>query len=386
MRNSLSALLLTAITFTATACKAPAPHTPEPQPAGNPMTSIDTLHPEPPGFLETHVGAPDYPIPPYARFLAGVKICLDPGHGGDAHKAGYKRGPTGVREAEMNFRVARYLAALLEAAGAEVLLTRDGDVEVSLAERAALANEWNADIFVSLHHNAIGNKPHVNYTTVWYHAGVDQHPSNLDLARYLYYGLCETLALPQITTVPLKSDQLMYEAGFGILRNAEVTAALCETSFFTNPEEEQRLRDPEYNFLEAYGQFLGLARYAAGGLPRATLLDPTTDAPQTGAPAFAGGERMSIPPNTPTLLVELHDDLRSRKAWGHDRQMILADTIAARIDGTDAAYTFSDDGDRYLLEVELPTDLAPGPHTLEVHFQNMYKNSVLNPIHEFAIE
>ncbi len=334
-------------------------------PSADPMLSVNTLIEAPEDFAAARIGSTDYPIPPYAKYLEGVKICLDPGHGGDAHKRGYKRGPTGVREAEMNLRVAKYLRELLETAGAEALLTREEDVDLSLADRAAIANEWGADLFLSLHHNAIDNKPQVNRTSIWYHNDVDYRPANLDLARYLCYGLYDSIALPQITGVPLKSDQLMYESGFGILRHAEVTAALTESSFFTNPEEEQRLRDPEYNLLEAHGLFIALAKYAAAGLPKAYLIEPE------------GGLVLSGPGQT--LVFELDDGLRSRKSWGHDRRMILTDSIAVHLDGQRVPYAFSDDGERYLLTVSLPDDLTPGDHAVEIQFQNMNKNSVLNP-------
>ncbi|HPM24670.1 MAG TPA: N-acetylmuramoyl-L-alanine amidase [Phycisphaerae bacterium] len=355
-------------------CRAPqpaaptVPPAPATQPAVDPMTAVNTLIEAPPDFVAQRLASGDYPIPPYAKFLAGVKICLDPGHGGDAHQRGYKRGPTGVREAEFNFRVASYLRELLTSTGAEVLLTREGDVDVSLEDRAAIANEWNADLFISLHHNAIGNKPQVNHTTVWYHADVDYRPSNLDLARYLCDGLYDALALPEITAVPLKSDQLMYPGGFGILRHARVTAALCETSFFTNPEEEQRLRQPEYNLREAYGLFIALAKYAAAGLPRARLVEPADGV----LPLDAGR----------TLVFALDDGLRGRKSWGSERQMILSDSITARIDGQLVPLSFENEG--YRLTLEVPDDLTPGSHAVEVQFQNMNKNSVLNP--HFTIE
>ena len=60
----------------------------------------------------------DYGIPPYARYLQGIRICLDPGHGGQGHLPEYKRGPTGLREAEVNLRVAFYLRDFLSQAGA----------------------------------------------------------------------------------------------------------------------------------------------------------------------------------------------------------------------------------------------------------------------------
>ena len=100
---------------------------------------------------------PDYTIPPQAQYIGGLKICLDPGHGGDNHIQNYKRGPTGLREAEINLRVALYLKEFLEKSGATVILTRDGDYEIDLKKRTEMANFNQADIFISLHHNAATN-------------------------------------------------------------------------------------------------------------------------------------------------------------------------------------------------------------------------------------
>ena len=423
-------------------CKAPQPRPAEPEkPAVDPMTAVNTLIDAPDDFATQRIGSSEFPIPPYAKFLKGVKICLDPGHGGDAAKRAFKRGPTGVREAEVNLRVAKYLRELLTRCGAEVMLTREDDVDSSLTQRANVANTWGADLFLSLHHNAIGNKPQVNHTTVWYHKDVDYRPSNIDLARYICQGLYDSLALPDITDVPLKSDQLMYESGFGILRAAQVTAALSETSFFTNPEEEQRLRTPEYNLREAYGLFLGLARYAAAGLPKARLIEPAdgilvrpprggeeSDEDGDGAPVQASAnttirlvalaahddDLQTLPgPNSKSktqnpkwavswqqampqpdahagqdedepdeegfipIVFQLDDGLRGRKSWGSERQMIISDSIAVRVDGEDVPFEFENEG--YRLTAEIPDDIEPGTYKVEVQFQNMNKNSVLNP-------
>ncbi len=337
------------------------------QPAEDMMTRVNTLLPAPSDFAQQRIGTEQYPIPPYAAYLKGVKICIDPGHGGQPQRAGYKRGPTGVREAEMNLRIAQYLRDLLTHCGAEVRLTRNGDVDLSLKDRAETANEWGADLFISCHHNAIDNKPNINRTTVWYHGDVDLRPSDLDLARYLCQGLLDGLALPQITGVPLKSDNLMYPHGFGVLRAAKVTAALTESSFFTNPEEEQRLRDPEYNFREAYSLFIGLARYAFTGLPKAQLIEPADGC---------------IAPGTRMIRFQLDDGLRGRESWGFERQMIISDSIAVRLDGVGLPHEFRNEG--YILTATLPDDLTPGEHEVRVYFENMYKNAVLNPY--FTIE
>ena len=106
----------------------------------------------------------DFAIPPYARYLEGIKICLDPGHGGLAHLPNYKRGPTGFREAEANLRVALYLSEFLTEVGAIVFMTRTNDSFVSISDRSEIANKNAVDFFISLHHNFFSN-PETNYTS-----------------------------------------------------------------------------------------------------------------------------------------------------------------------------------------------------------------------------
>ncbi|RMD95875.1 MAG: N-acetylmuramoyl-L-alanine amidase, partial [Calditrichaeota bacterium] len=138
-----------------------------------------------------------YALPPYAKYLAGFKIALDPGHGGLGRLPGYKRGPSGKREAIMNLNVALYLKAFLEKAG--------------------------CDFMISLHHNASSN-PQTNFPAVFYHQAPDSSPVSLDLARNIYFGLAEALHLPQISEEGLLADKYIYPAGFGLLRRAHIPA------------------------------------------------------------------------------------------------------------------------------------------------------------------
>src|SRR5690606_16520940 len=204
------------------------------------------------------------PVPrhPAEKYLAGMVIVLDPGHGGKADVPGYKRGPTGVREAEMNLRVAHLLRELLTQAGAFVTLTREGEVSEAaddrlpdtLRRRAEIANRIErpdggrgADLFISLHHNATSS-PEANYPSVWFHGEADWSETALDAAKYVGHRLAAELRCEGVgRTGILMSDQQMYASGFGVLRHAEVPAFLVEASFFTHPEEEQRLRDAAHN-------------------------------------------------------------------------------------------------------------------------------------------
>jgi N-acetylmuramoyl-L-alanine amidase len=94
-------------------------------------------------------------VPPLIDLVpaGGIRtIVVDPGHGGAEEGA---RGPDGTLEKDVTLSVARRLKMALEARlGVRVLLTRDGDETVGLDERAAVANNNKADLFVSLHANA----------------------------------------------------------------------------------------------------------------------------------------------------------------------------------------------------------------------------------------
>lgn len=80
------------------------------------------------------------------------KVFIDPGHGGsDSGAVAF-----GLVEKEINLIVAKELKKLLLNAGFEVKLSRETDAYVGLRERANMANEWNADIVISIHHNASG--------------------------------------------------------------------------------------------------------------------------------------------------------------------------------------------------------------------------------------
>src|SRR5690625_3252340 len=75
-------------------------------------------------------------------------IVLDPGHGGTAETDSYRVGPSGEREEWVNLRVALLLEEVLSERGARVILTRRDDVQVPLQERAEMAVEADADLFL----------------------------------------------------------------------------------------------------------------------------------------------------------------------------------------------------------------------------------------------
>lgn len=308
------------------------------------------------------------PRHPAEKYLADWVIVLDPGHGGKADVAGYKRGPTGVREAEMNLRVAKLLRRLLEDAGAEVLLTREGETSAAANDRlkdthrrrAEIANNARrpnggigADLFISLHHNAAG-KPTANYPSIWFHGEADWSEVALDAARAVGHRIGAELrnSGTGITSV-LMSDQQMYRNGFAVLRHARVPAILLESSFFTHPQEEQRLRDGLHNLREAYAIYLGLVEYAYGGRP--TQSTPTVE--RTDG-------RMAI-------TTVLDDGLPGW--WGSDRQRVLSSTMTVTCDGRRLAVTF-DAASKTLTARGDGFSPTADEHVVSIHHANLYKH------------
>ncbi|MYB01652.1 hypothetical protein F4X90_18550 [Candidatus Poribacteria bacterium] len=299
-------------------------------------------------------------IPSYTRHLKGFKICLDPGHGGQAHISDYKRGPTGVREADVNLQVALHLRNMLQEVGATVVMTRVDDAYVSLAARSQIANESGADFFISLHHNGIDN-PETNYTSTWYHGDADDSRQSLDLARYVQQGVSDALRLPSSPATGLFSDKLMAASGFGVLRLTKCPAVLCEASFLSNPEEEARLKKDDYLRNEAYGYFLGVARYVAAGFPKGVLVAPQPEA--------------IIQTRTPQLQIRVMDGLHERGAWMLKRQQVFTNSIRVKIDDVSVPYHYDRDTDIITVAIEKP--LANGVHFVQTELVNYYGNHSL---------
>ena len=302
----------------------------------------------------------NFAIPPYARYLEGIKICLDPGHGGQAHLLNYKRGPTGLREAAVNLRVALYLREFLKKAGAIVFMTRTDDSFVSIPDRSEIANKNAVDFFISLHHNWFSD-PETNYTSTWYHQDADDSHASLDLARYVQQSVADALRLPQFTPTGLYSDRLVIPSGFGVLRQTKRPAILVEASFYSSPKEEQRLKKESYNKREAYGYFIGIARYVAAGFPKGVLLTPSPES--------------SIETKKPRIEIRVADGLHERGAWMLKRQQIFSDSIRVKLDGGIVPHQYLHAKD--LIVITPPKPLSNGVHFVETNLVNYYGNHSL---------
>ncbi len=168
--------------------------------------------------------------------LNNIEIAIDPGHGGEETGA---KGPTGYPEKEINLIISRLLETELTRLGAEVYLTRQEDVDVSLKERMAAIDKIKPDLAISIHYNALPDSGDAENTkgisTFWYHT--QAHAP----AEFLHNYLVKELNRPDAgifwnnlaLTRPHTAPTLLLELGFMI--NPE------EFEWITNRQEQQKL-------------------------------------------------------------------------------------------------------------------------------------------------
>lgn len=175
-------------------------------------------------------------------------IVIDPGHGGGRTGAQYE----GIAEKAINLSVSQKLQAILRGYGYNVVMTRTGDTDVGLYERADIANAVEADLFVSLHSNAAPDYPDFSGIYTYY------HPSSGRGAR-----LAQAIQTP-LTRLTGGIDRGIKSADFVVLRETEMCAVLVEMGFMTNHDELMDLIDDGYQDKLAQGIAEGIVTYLNG--------------------------------------------------------------------------------------------------------------------------
>jgi len=179
--------------------------------------------------------------------LGGYLIAVDPGHGG--HDPG-AIGPSGYTEAECALDISLRLRDLLQSAGADVLMTRDTDVYVSLGDRVNMANNAGADIFVSIHNNAFDGT--VRGIESYYYSGLPPDSQGAQLTTHLQEALIAEIDSP---------DRGVKSANFYVLRETWMPATLTENMFIDNAYEESKLMDPSVRQRIAQAHYEGICEY-----------------------------------------------------------------------------------------------------------------------------
>jgi N-acetylmuramoyl-L-alanine amidase len=167
------------------------------------------------------------------------KIVIDPGHGGVDSGAVSDDLP-GVYEKTFALDISKRLKCLLELTGKfEIRLTRIADAFVSLDDRAKMANDWGADFFVSIHHNArFVEQPGIEIET-WYLTGLPPYSFSVRTADLIQKGLIFGLKKQGELVI----DRGIKQANFAVLRRTKMPAILTELGFITDKEEGEWLSE-----------------------------------------------------------------------------------------------------------------------------------------------
>ena len=268
----------------------PAAALPESAAAALPVVRLD------PGKAVPAKGARKPAAPKVDRL---VIIVIDAGHGGEDPGA---RGRRGTLEKNVTLAISRRLKERIDREpGMRAVLTRDGDYFIGLAQRVQKARRVQADLFVSVHADAFV-QPHARGSSVF---ALSERGATSAAARWLAKRENESdliggvnldvkdpvlartlLDLSQTATIndSLKLGKAVLgelgdinhlhksaveQAGFAVLKSPDIPSILVETAFISNPEEEKRLKDSDYQDKMAEAMLQGIRNYLAKNPPLA---------------------------------------------------------------------------------------------------------------------
>ncbi len=246
---------------------------------------------------------PDPALPPGTPKVARLAtIVIDPGHGGEDPGA---TGRHGSHEKDITLMIAKRLKALVDGEpNMRALLTRDGDYYLSLQARVDKARKVKADLFVSIHADAfirpdargssvfaLSERRATSEAARWLAkrendadliGGVNLDTKDPYLARTLL-DLSQTATidyslrlgnsvLRKLSAVNALHKPQVEQASFAVLKAPDIPSILVETAFISNPQEEKRLNDDEYQDRLAHAILDGIRDYIARHPPRPSPL------------------------------------------------------------------------------------------------------------------
>ena len=173
--------------------------------------------------------------------MAIRKVFLNPGHDPKFNGSGYAIDPGAVgsrtTEAEVVKKIGALVSQYLQAVGYETYIMQDDDLDAV----CEAANQWDADIFVSIHCNSAEN-PAAEGTETFTHTSAGPNSLSTKLAINIDNQLVNSLDL---------YDRGIKSANFWVLRKTDMPAVLVETAFINNPKEEDKLINQVDEFAKA---------------------------------------------------------------------------------------------------------------------------------------
>ena len=181
-------------------------------------------------LLSSGEGAP--PAAAQTGPLEGRSICIDPGHGGA--EPGAANAEFGLVEKNINLDVATQLRASLDASGATVYMTREGDETVSIRQRYQFCNGTGADILVSVHTNSVSDQTVDGTLAIYFHRDDKVLATALNQAMYA-----------QLSNVGWEFlDFGSRRDALGVVLKSDMPAAVAEPVFMSHPGEGEWLAHP----------------------------------------------------------------------------------------------------------------------------------------------
>ncbi len=179
--------------------------------------------------------------------LKGLKIAIDAGHGGTELGA---IGCLNDNEKDVNLEISKILKEKLETNGANVIMTREDDSFVGLNDRVEIANKNNAQIFISIHNNALPDSA--------------SHLKSTGSETYYFYPQSKELAKDVVEALAKETGFKNNGAkaqSFAVVRNTNCPAILVEVGYIINPEDNAKLIDKNYQNKIAEAILHGLENY-----------------------------------------------------------------------------------------------------------------------------
>ena len=209
-------------------------------------------------WMETFASSRRVSLPCY-----GKVIVLDAGHG---EPDGGAVGKAGVKEQELNLKIAEFTQGFLEQSGMEVIMTRADEQGIQdsgnsirqkkrsdMSNREKLMNRSDVDLFISIHMNKFTD-PQYSGPQVFYSSN---HEKSKIMAEFLQSELISILE-------PASKREVKQATGdIYLLKKAKVPAVLVECGFLSNAQEEQKLLDEKYQKETAWAIYSSIVKYFA---------------------------------------------------------------------------------------------------------------------------
>lgn len=200
-------------------------------------------------FFET-TEPESYVVPP--RALPPL-IIIDPGHGGEDQGTLSLIKPA-YQEKFLTLATANLLKDYLQKLGYRTKMTRTEDVFISLPLRSKVANDADGAFFVSVHYNSAPSRDAHGIEVFYY-------KSETDLKRMNASKDLATEVLGQVIAMSKAKSRGVKAGNFAVIRETKMPAILVEGGFLTNAEELEKIKDPQYLKVIAWGIAQGVDKY-----------------------------------------------------------------------------------------------------------------------------